>query len=220
MRQDTTYAMLFATSLLFAACGGADTGGSAEAAGEAEAAGGGEAMGTMAGDLSCFLQGATSEEAAQRPSPLQQTAFTFEGGEGLLCYGAPSARGREMVGGVDPYGQPWRTGANEATAIHLSAPATIGDVALDAGSYSLYTIPGENQWEVFINSNWQRWGIPISDEVRATDVGSFTVTPEATDSHVETLTFSFEPNADGTGGDIVMEWENTRIRIPVSAGGM
>lgn len=214
MRRQTTYAVLVAGSLLLAACGGADTGG------ESEAAGGGEAMGTMAGDLSCYLQGATPEEATQRPSPLGETTFTFEGGEGLLCYGAPSARGREMVGGVDPHGQPWRTGANEATAIHLSAPATIGGVSLDAGSYSLYTIPAEDQWEVFINSNWQRWGIPITDEVRATDVGSFTVTPEATDEHVETLRFDFEPNADGTGGELVMEWENTRLRIPVSGGGM
>ena len=218
MRHDTTYAALFTASLLLAACGGADSGG-ADTGAEAEAAGAGEAMGTTA-DLSCYLQGATADEAEQRPSPLEQTTFTFEGGQGLLCYGAPSARGREMVGGVDPYGQPWRTGANEATAIHLSAPATIGGVSLDAGSYSLYTIPSEDQWEVFINSNWQRWGIPISDEVRATDVGSFTVTPEPTDGHVETLTFSFEPNADGTGGDIVMEWEDTRLRIPVSGGGM
>jgi hypothetical protein len=122
-----------------------------------------------------------------------------------------------MVGEVDPYGELWRTGANEATAIHLEGPATIGGISVAAGSYSLYTRPNQDQWEVFLNSSYERWGIPISDEVRATEIGSFTVTPEATDDHVETLTFSFQ-STGAASGEIVMEWENARIRIPVAAG--
>lgn len=197
----------------FAACGGGGEEAATDQMGEAEMA----AAPAAASDTGCFLRGATAEEAAERPSPLQSTSFTVGDTQGQICYGAPSARGRVMVGEVDPYGELWRSGANEATAIHLQGPATIGGISLAAGSYSLYTRPDVDQWEVFLNSNYERWGIPINDEVRATEVGSFTVTPEATDSHVETLTYSFE-STGADAGEIVMEWENTRIRIPVAAG--
>lgn len=165
-------------------------------------------------DLSCYLQGATPEEAGARPSPLRELRFSVAGGEALLCYGAPSARDREVMGGLVPYGEPWRAGANEPTTLHLTGRTTIGGLALEPGSYSLYTIPGEDEWRFFLNSNYERWGIPIDDAVRGTEVGSFTVTPEATDEMVETLTYEY---ADGA---IVMEWENTRLRIPVGSGAM
>ncbi len=184
--------------------------GGAERAVQASASGG--EAGTTAQETSCFLRGATPEEAQGRTSPLRQLRFTLAGGEGaevLLCYGAPSARGREILGGLVPYEQPWRAGANEATAIHLTGAASIGGVVVEPGSYSLYTIPGEEEWQFFLNSNWQRWGIPINDAVRETEVGRFTVRPETTAEAVETLTFR---HADGA---IVMEWENTRLSIPV-----
>lgn len=173
-----------------------------------------EGSGAMASQdaLSCFLRGATPEEAANRPSPLREVRFSYEGGEGLLCHGAPSARGREIMGGLVPYGELWRAGANEPTTFHLSAPTTIGGVSLDAGSYAMYALPGESEWEFFLNSSSERWGIPISDDVRTAEIGSFTVTPTSTDEMVETLTYTYE------NGHIVMTWENTRLEIPV--GGM
>ena len=157
------------------------------------------------------------EETAERPSPLQTVDFSVGETSALLCYGAPSANAREIMGGLVPYGELWRSGANEATAIHLDGPATIGGVSLAAGSYSLYSLPNEGGWEIFLNSNYERWGIPISDEVRTTDVGSFMATPEATDGMVETLTYTYEAT-DANSGELLLEWENTRIRIPVAAG--
>lgn len=197
----------------FAACGGGGEEAAHEQMGEAEMA----AAPASVSDTGCFLQGATAEEAAERPSPLQSTSFTVGDTNGRLCYGAPSANDREIMGGLVPYGELWRSGANEATAIHLDGPASIGGISVAAGSYSLYTRPNADQWEVFLNSNYERWGIPINDEVRATELGSFTVTPEATDDMVETLTYSFESTGEDAG-EIVMEWENTRLRIPVAAG--
>jgi hypothetical protein len=198
---------------VFAACGGGDTAADHEAMGEAEMA----AAPASTSEVGCFLQGATMEETADRPSPLQTTTFSVGETGGLVCYGAPSANERGIMGGLVPYGELWRSGANEATAIHLDGPATVGGISLAAGSYSLYTLPSDGDWEVFLNSNFERWGIPISDEVRTTDVGSFTVTPEATDAMVETLTYSYEAT-DASSGDLLLEWENTRIRIPISAG--
>jgi hypothetical protein len=168
-------------------------------------------MDVAAGDSpACYIAQGTLEEAQQRPSPLMQTPFTVGDTEALLCYGAPSARGREIVGGLLVYGQPERIGANEPTTLHLAGSATVGGVALDAGSYSLYAIPHADEWEFFLNSNWQRWGIPIDAAVRTSDVGSFTATPETMDEFVERLQYRF------ANGEILLEWENTRLRIPVS----
>ena len=167
----------------------------------------------------CFLQRGTIEEAQARPSPRTAISFEYANGEALLCYGAPSVRGREILGVMEPYGSPWRAGADEATTIRLTGPASIGGVALEAGTYSIYAIPGEEEWEFVINSAAERWGIPITDEVRSNDVGSFTATPEATDGLVETLTYSFVPTDPGMG-DVVMMWENTRVKFHIHPGEM
>lgn len=169
----------------------------------------------------CYIARGTIEEAEARTSPLRQTELTFaDGHSGLLCYGAPSARGREVMDGLLKYDQPERIGANEPTTLHLTGPATVGGVSLQPGSYSIYAVANADEWEFFINTNWQRWGIPINDEIRATEVGSFTASPMAIGELVETVTYSWEPNEDGTMGEIVLEWEHTQVRLPMHAGAM
>lgn len=159
----------------------------------------------QAQDLSCVVMG----DAEGRSSPLQELRFEIDGGEALLCYGAPSARGREIMGGLVPFGQPWRTGANEPTTLHLSAMLMVGGVHLEPGSYSMYMIPGEDEWEVIFNTNYQRWGIPINDEVRSTEVGSFMTTPQMIDEAYETLSFAHME------GHLMMTWENTHLHMPI-----
>jgi hypothetical protein len=163
----------------------------------------------------CYVAGGTAEEARTRPSPLAETSFALGGAQARLCYGAPSAKGRKIMGGLVPFGEPWRLGANEATAFHLTAATEVGGVLLQPGTYSFYAIPGEGEWTFILNSVSDRWGIPIDESVRATDMGTFTARPEATDAPVETLTFRFEAAPDSASGELVMEWESTRIRIPV-----
>ncbi len=162
----------------------------------------------------CHVAGGTMEEAVERPSPLRSTEFAVGGNAAILCYGAPSARGREVMGGLVVYGQPERIGANEPTTLHLTAPATVGGIDLEAGAYSIYAIANADEWEIFINSNWERWGIPLDADVRSSDIGSFMATPEAIDM-VETLQFTFE-GGDHGAGNVFLEWENTRVSIPVA----
>lgn len=202
MLRSSTLPALFVAGFAFAACGG-------EAMEETPAAEMEAAVASTV-DLSCYLARGTMAEAQERPSPLQETRFQVGGSDALLCYGAPSANEREVMGQLVPFGEAWRMGANEATALHLAGPATIGGVAVQAGSYSMFAIPGADSWEIFVNSNFERWGIPVDEGVRSADVGSFTATPESTDDFVETLRYRFE------GGEILLEWENTRVRIPVS----
>ena len=212
MRRYTTLPALLLAGFALAACGGAEQE-TAEATESPEMTAAAETS-----QLECYLARGTMSEAQERPSPLESVEFSVGGNEALLCYGAPSARDRTIMGELVPYGTPWRVGANEATAIHLSGPANVGGVALEPGSYSLYAVPGQEEWEFFINTNAERWGIPIDESVRSSEVGSFTVEPGTTDEYVETMRFRFEPSEDGTMGDLVMEWENTAVSFHVHPG--
>ena len=170
------------------------------------------------GELACYLAGATPEEARARVSPHTSLAFNIGATRALLCYGAPSARGREIMGGLVPNGAPWRIGADEPTTLHLSGRANVGGHALEAGSYSLYAIPGEDGWQFFINSNWQRWGIEIDAAVRSTEIASFTVVPQPLPEMVETLTYTWEEAAGGDpGGELILQWERTVLLIPMES---
>lgn len=211
MRSTRTYPALFALTALAAACGGGEPAEMAEEAPAPEAA--------VVASSPCYLSGATLAEAQARPSPLMETTFSVGGHDGTLCYGAPSANGRQVMGALVPYGALWRLGANEPTTFHLTGPASIGGVALEPGSYSLYAEPGESEWTFHLSTAYERWGIPIGDDVVAAEVGTFTAPVEATDSMVETLTFRFEPWEDATMGDIVMEWENTRVKFHLHPAG-
>lgn len=156
---------------------------------------------------------------AERPSPYDSISGMVGSAMLKVCYGRPSARGRQFVGhDTHPFGEPWRFGADEATQLHVSAPVSVAGVSLGAGSYSLYVIPGPSEWEVVVNGNHNRWGIPINDAVRAADVGSGRVPVESLPSPVETFTLRLEPAGAGQA-HLVAEWESWRIRIPIRATG-
>lgn len=169
---------------------------------------------TASAGSTCWVRGGTPADAAARPSPLAEVRFTLGGQEALLCYGRPSAKGRPVMGGLVPYGQPWRLGANEATSIHLPFNATIGGSAVDAGTYSLYAVPGQTEWEFVLNRQVERWGIPIDDGVKQGDAVTFKRPVSATSAPVEQLTFRWEATSD-SAGQLVMEWEQTQLTIPV-----
>ncbi len=155
-------------------------------------------------------------DPAGRASPYDSTRFTLDGGDVLVCYGRPSARGRTMLGGENvPYGRLWRTGANEPTILHVSVPASVAGVAVEPGSYSLYTIPGETEWTVIVNRAIDQWGHESSytPEVEAQEVGRGTVAAERVEEAVEQFTIRAEP-AEG-GATLLLEWEHTRVPIPV-----
>lgn len=163
---------------------------------------------------SCQFRGAP-DALLERPSPLDSVAIELGGVTAKLCYGRPSARGRPIIGGQDPYGAPWRFGANEPTTLHLPFSASVGGVDIGPGSYSLYAIPEQTSWTIVVNDNTNRWGVPITADVRASDIASFTVEAASLDEHVETLEFFFEAYGD-TRGDLVYRWEGTTIRIPIA----
>ena len=166
------------------------------------------------GSPTCPIMG-PADHVSQRASPLDSAVVDVGGGTVKVCYGRPSVRGRKIMGGLVPFSVPWRLGANEATTIYLPFAAEIGNVHVDAGLYSLYAVPGDSAWQIVVNRNATRWGIPIDAAVRTQDLGVDTVATEKIDgAAVETLTLRFEPpKSDATV--LVVEWERTRVRIPV-----
>lgn len=153
-----------------------------------------------------------------RASAYDSTTVPLGDASALVCYGRPMMRGRTVFGGLVPYDQLWRTGANEPTIIHLPVAASIAGIAVEPGSYSLYTVPGREQWTVIVNRSTSQWGheSTYTPEVEAQEVGRATVTPERTDAPVETFTIGATPA--GTGAELVLEWEGTRVRIPIARG--
>lgn len=118
------------------------------------------------------------------------------------------------MGRLVPYGEPWRLGANEATVVHLPFDASVAGVPVEAGSYSLYTVPGEESWEIVVNEEPRRWGIPIDEEVRSRDVGSGTVSAETLEETVETLTIDLRRVAPDRAA-MRIEWERTGVTVPI-----
>ena len=125
-------------------------------------------------------------------------------------------RGRTIFGGLVQYDELWRTGANEPTIIHLPFAASIAGIDVEPGSYSLYSVPGREQWEIIVNRSTSQWGIEsqYTDEIQAQEVGRATVPSEQIGSPVEVFEIRAEPRGDNAV-DLVLEWETTRVRVPV-----
>lgn len=169
---------------------------------------------TNPGDPACITS-ASASSLAKRASPLDSVSFEVAGTRIKVCYGRPSARGRTMIGGMNvPLGKLWRTGANEPTMLHVSGPVTIAGVKLEAGTYSLYSIPDKEHWTIILNRSTAQWGDEGSYEgVKKEEVGRGTATVYPLKEHVEQFTIRHESKA--SWGALVLEWEKTKVVLPV-----
>jgi hypothetical protein len=151
-----------------------------------------------------------------RKSPLDSLTFTLSGQSVKVCYGRPASQGRVMIGGTSvPYGKLWRTGANEPTIFYAPVAMTVAGIAVPAGVYSLYSVPGRQEWEIIVNRSVSQWGHEneYTAEVKAQEVGRAKVKTEAVGTPVERFTIRAEPQ--GKKAALILEWEKTRVRIPV-----
>ena len=165
------------------------------------------------GSDGCWFQDKAAD-VAQRKSPHDSASVALDGGTVKVCYGRPHQNGREIMGKLVPYGEPWRAGADEATAIHVPFPARIAGVNVEPGWYSLYTVPREKQWQIVVNSVAQRWGVPIDAKVRAKDIGSGTVPSEHLATPAETLTIALSKSSP-TKATMDIAWADTHVRVPI-----
>jgi DUF2911 family protein len=171
-------------------------------------------------DTACVNQRPQQMPAASRQSPLDSVTFTVGKSPIKVCYGRPSLRGRQMLGTEHvPYGKLWRTGANEPTIFYTPVALQVAGIRVPPGVYSLYTVPGKTEWEVIVNRSISQWGHEsrYTDSVKAQEVGRGKAPAQATDQPVEEFTIRAERGGAGSAS-LILEWENTRVKIPVKAG--
>src|SRR5271167_2889262 len=116
--------------------------------------------------LSFTVQFASIAQEKPLPSP----KATAEGKNVKVTYGQPSKRARVIFGGLVPYGEVWRTGANEATEITFSKNVIIDKKEIKAGTYTLFTIPNKDKWTIILNSQLKQWGAFGYEKIKADDV--------------------------------------------------
>jgi hypothetical protein len=144
---------------------------------------------------------------ADRASKNGRTEGSIEGVGVTLEYGRPNVKSRAIWGGLVPYDQVWRTGANEATTITISQNVVVEGKELTAGTYGLFTIPGESEWIVIFNKVPNQWGAMKYDEAE----DALRVTVEPTEAEfVEAMEFEID------GSEVVLRWESLAVPVTIS----
>lgn len=130
-----------------------------------------------------------------------------------ITYSRPGVKGRVIFGGLVPYGQVWRTGANEATTISFSDDVTIDGKPLPKGTYSLHTIPGADEWTLIFNTVANQWGSFSYDQKK--DALRVNVKPQKT-AFTEWMTFDV-PSVSTDAGTIELRWADVAVQFTVNA---
>ncbi len=143
-----------------------------------------------------------------RQSPIGLTRAMIDDTYIKVMYGRPSVRDREIFGTLVPFGEVWRTGANEATEITFTHDLLIHGEEIPAGTYSIFTIPNPNEWTIIFNSGLGQWGNYSYD--RSLDIHRFTVETTPTSEHVEMFTIALE---EGTNNYVTLQmmWDNVKL---------
>jgi hypothetical protein len=155
-----------------------------------------------------------AQQAKPAPlSPPAQASAKIGTATITIDYARPTMKGRKIMGGLVPYDKVWRTGANAATTMKIDTAVNIGGADVPAGTYTIYSLPGEKAWKLIINRQTGQWGTQYDE---AQDVARIDLKVASLPQPVELFTITLSatgPNA----GQIVLEWENTRLTAPISA---
>ncbi|HET6373715.1 MAG TPA: DUF2911 domain-containing protein [Candidatus Polarisedimenticolia bacterium] len=127
-------------------------------------------------------------------------------------YSRPNVRERKIFGGLVPYGAVWRTGANAATKITFSTDVKLGGTAVPAGSYALFTIPGEAEWTVILSKVSDEWGSYAYNQ--KDDQARIKVKPVSLADPLETMTIGVQDIRAGKA-NLVIAWEKTKVPVEI-----
>jgi Protein of unknown function (DUF2911) len=162
---------------------------------------------------------AQEQDKSKRASPAAHAEFQFADGKTVVVdYSSPRAKGRKIFGGLVPYGQVWRAGANEATTFVTNTDVTIGGKTVPAGDYTLFTIPEQGNWTLIISKKTKNakggplWGIPYPGE--GDDLARVDMKVSQLPAPVEDFTIALDKV--GNGCVLRMDWETTRASIEIS----
>jgi DUF2911 family protein len=166
-------------------------------------------MGTVCATVLTSL--AFTQEA--RKSPHETVSVTLNGKKISISYGRPYLHGRKAIGGsLVPYGQVWRTGADEATKLTTDADLTIGTLKVPKGSYALFTVPGKDHWSLVVNKTANQWGAFKYDESQ--DLGRTDLKLEQLSSPVEQFTIGLTKKSENEAA-LTLSWEDTKASTTI-----
>jgi hypothetical protein len=167
----------------------------------------GLAVGLMA------VLGSAQGDKASRPSPPAKATYALADGKSItIDYSSPRAKGRKVYGGLVPYGQVWRAGANEATTFVTTADLMVGGTHVAAGSYTLFVVPNQDKWTLVISKKTGEWGIPYPGADQ--DLARVDMKASSLPSSVENFTIGLDKS--GKGCTLRMDWETTRASVDIS----
>jgi hypothetical protein len=159
-----------------------------------------------------------AQDKSKRPSPPASAECKFSDGKTIkVDYSSPRAKGRKIFGAASdkalvPFGEIWRTGANEATTFVTGANVTVGGKDVPAGSYTIFTIPTADAWTLIINKKTGEWGIPYKYE--ADELARVDMQVSKPAAPVENFTIAF--GQAGGKCTLSMEWENTGASVEIA----
>lgn len=163
--------------------------------------------------LCLVVAAAAQQDKTKRPSPPAKAEVSLKGKTITIDYSRPFAKGRKIIGGIVPFNQVWRTGANEATTFTTPIDLTVGDAKVPAGTYTLYSLPSESGWKLIINKQTGQWGTEYDQKQ---DLARVDMQVSKTAQPVEQFTISFEKKGDDAA-TLVLQWENTSASVAVKA---
>ncbi|TVR38084.1 MAG: DUF2911 domain-containing protein [Cryomorphaceae bacterium] len=134
----------------------------------------------------------------------------------VVRYSSPRKRGRKVFGHLVPFGEVWRTGANESTTIESSCPMVVGGTTLPAGRYALFTIPGEDKWTIIFNSRIAWWGAKLNSKAPhnpAFDAVRIEVPAETLPETTEELSIELHNEPEP---QLTLNWDRTRVTVPIN----
>ncbi|HTB94392.1 MAG TPA: DUF2911 domain-containing protein [Candidatus Sulfotelmatobacter sp.] len=163
--------------------------------------------------LCCTLMVAAQQDKTKRPSPPVQAKWDLGGGKSVtIDYSSPRAKGRKIYGDLVPFGQVWRTGANEATTLVTTADLNIGGTTVPAGTYTIFTVPNKDKWSLVISKKTGEWGTDYPGQ--ANDLARVDMKVSALPSPMENFTITLEKA--GAGANLNIDWESTRASVMLS----
>lgn len=145
-------------------------------------------------------------------SPPMDTIVSIGDQTVSVKYSAPSVKGRKIFGGLVPYGQVWRAGANSATALHTDGDLMIGKLMVPKGDYTLYVLPAADSWQLIVNKQTGQWGTEYNE---GQDLGRVKMTVTKAAAPVELFKIGLSP-AGGKKLTLRMEWEDSVATVPLT----
>ncbi len=156
--------------------------------------------------------GSAQGDKASRPSPAAKASCALADGKSITVdYSSPRAKGRKIFGGLVPYGQVWRAGANEATTFVTTTDVMVGGTHVPAGSYTIFAIPNKDKWTLVISKKTGEWGTDYPGP--SEDLARIDMKVSAPPSAVENFTIALDKAANGC--TLQMDWETTRASVEI-----